>query len=195
MVGRFAERVTRARCRKTALHQFVVEQVCPAGAAQRRQPGLVPHQLPDRDVRFAVGAKLRPVLGNRDVVVNQAAVDEAVDDSGRHALGRGEHHGGRIRRPGHPTAPIRVAGPHVDDRFPVEVDRQCPAAESAAVERAGEAAHRAGKMGIGCAVNTARQHRPAIAHHFEGHTVECTVTSCRELGIHPSVIDASSKIC
>ena len=56
------------------------------------------------------------------------------------------------------SAPIRPPGPYVDDGFAVEVDRQRPTAVSAPREHAGEAAHRAGKVWIGCAVNTARQH-------------------------------------
>ena len=60
--------------------------------------------------------------------------------------------GGGVRRPGHLAAPVRLAGPDVDDRLPVEVDRQRPAAEPAAGEHAGEAANRACKMGVRCAV-------------------------------------------
>src|SRR6185437_92055 len=121
--------------------------------------------------------------------------DKAVDNGGSHPLGRREHHAGRVRSPRHPAAPIRVARPHVDDRFPVEVDRQRTATVSAAVECAGEAAHRAGEMWIGRAVHTARQHRPAITHYFEGHTVEPTVSLNARSGIYLSVIEASSNIC
>src|SRR5690348_16356343 len=145
----------------------------------------MPHQLADGDVGFSVAPELRPELSDGCVVGDQPSVDEAVDDGGRHTLGRGEHHAGRVGRPGHPATPIGVARPHVDDWFPVEIDRERTPTESAAVEGACEAAHSAGEMWIGRAMNTTRQHRPAITHHFEGHTVEPTVSLYARSGYLP----------
>ena len=96
----------------------------------------MPHDFANRQMRLAVGPELRPILGNRRVVVDQPPVDESVDDGRGHPLGCREDHRRGIGRPRHCAAPVRPAGPYVDDGLAVEVDRQGPATESAAGEQA-----------------------------------------------------------
>jgi hypothetical protein len=130
------------------LHEEVVQKVGLAGALQLGQSGAVPHEVADRDPGLAVGAERRPVLGDGRVVVDESAVDEPVDDGGRHALGCGEHHGPRVRGPVPPTATVGPSGPHVDDGLAVEVDGERSAAKSTHEKQLGEGSNGTGEIGI-----------------------------------------------
>ena len=114
----------------------------------------MPHHLADGDLRLAVGAELRPVLGDGRVVVDQGSVDEPVDDRRGHALGRGEHHGARVGGPVRGAAAVGPARPDIDNGLAIQVDRQCAAAVPGSGEHLGERAHRAGEMRVGRALNT-----------------------------------------
>ena len=106
VVGRLAQQPSRGRGRQALLHQPVIHQVRAAGPVEVRQPCPVPHGVADGDLRLAVGAELRPVLGNGGLVVDQAAIGQPVDDRRGHALRRREHHGAGVGRPAHLAAPV-----------------------------------------------------------------------------------------
>src|SRR5205807_4718687 len=57
--------------------------------------GVVEDQA-DRDLGFAVGAEGWPVVGNRHVIVDSAALGEQVDGSGDHAVATREAHEQRV---------------------------------------------------------------------------------------------------
>ncbi len=127
------------------------------GAVEVGQPGAVPHHVANGDLRLAVGAELRPVLGDGRVVVDQRSVDEPVDDRGGHALGRGEHHGARVGGPVRGAATVGPARPDIDDGLTVQEDRQRTAAVPGTGKHLGEHPHRAGEMRVGRPLNTVRE--------------------------------------
>lgn len=117
VVGGFAQQPPGHRRRQPLFHHDVIQQVLLRRATQSGQAGLVSHHVTNRQGCLAVGAKRRPILGNGSFVVDQPPVGQPVDDRGRHALGRREHHRRGIRRPRHPSGPISPPLPHVDDRL------------------------------------------------------------------------------
>ncbi len=92
-------------------HKIPVEHLVCVGdhAAQLMQPGGVAEELANGDALFAGGRELGPVGRDRLVVVDQPAVDEAVQRGGDDALRRRETHGHRVRsataRPTHRVRP------------------------------------------------------------------------------------------
>ena len=91
------------------------------------EPRLVRENVANRDVLFARLGELRPVVGDSIVVVEQAAVDQDVEQGSRHPLGGREARRHRIATPGVPLAVLRSA-PDVDDAFAVVIDGCGPAA-------------------------------------------------------------------
>ena len=186
------------------LHQLVVQQLVPADALEVRQPGPVPQHVADRDVALAVGAELRPVRRDGLVVGQQAAIDEPVNDGGRDALGRREHHRAGV---GGPRLLARTVGPprpDVDDRVPVDVDRKGPTAEPSAREQTCEHADDIGKPRIGGTLHTAGQpffgakqrrlchtannasSRPPRMQNRNIQPITCRTTACRRAAGGPS---------
>ena len=141
------------RCgREPLLHLAVVHQVGLAGAVEVRQPGAVPHHLADGDLRLAVGAELRPVLGDRGFVVDQRAVDEPMNDRGGHALGGGEDHGAGVGGPVRGAAAVGPTRPDIDNGLAVQVDRQRAAAVPGTGKHLAEGPHRTGEVRVGRAL-------------------------------------------
>ena len=181
VVGRFAQQTSRTRRGEPFFHHDVIQQVFLCRTSQTRQAGVVPHHLTNGEVRLAVGAELRPVLGNRRVVVDQPPVGEPVDHGGSHTLGCREHHRCSIRRPWQFAIPIRPARPHVDDGLAVEIHRQRPAAESARREHRRKPTNDASKVWVRraghamtCVKGIARRDRAEIDPGFCLHAFEFT---------------------
>src|SRR3954454_836801 len=82
------------------------------------------------DRGLAIGAELRPELGNGGVVGQQSAVDEAVQNRRSYAFARGKDHRTGVGGPWHLTVSIRPAGPDIDDGFAIDIDRKRTAAET-----------------------------------------------------------------
>ena len=139
------------------LHQLVVQQFVLADALEVRQPGSVPQHVADGDRVLAVGAELRPVRRDGLVVGQQAAIDQSVNDGRRDSFGRGEHHRAGVDGPRLLTRAVGPARPDVDDRPPVDVDRQGATAEPSAREQTCEHADDVGKPRIGGTLHTAGQ--------------------------------------
>lgn len=186
VVGGFAQQPPGHRRRQPLFHHDVIQQVLLRRATQSGQAGLVSHHVTNRQGCLAVGAKRRPILGNGSFVVDQPPVGQPVDDRGRHALGRREHHRRGIRRPRHPSGPISPPLPHVDDRLPVEIHRQRSATEPAPRKHAGKGSNDARKAWV-----RRTKHPPARVRSVVGrnravidsgvnhHTVELTWISQR----------------
>ncbi len=104
------------------LHQDVVHQVGHRRAAQMRQSGAMCHDVADREACLSVRPELGPVLAHRRVVVDQAAIDESMDDGGRHALRGREDHRPGVGIPTPLALAIGPTSPHVHHRHPVEID-------------------------------------------------------------------------
>ena len=82
MISGSAEVPVGRRSRDPFLHVAVVEEVMCAHPAQVGQTRPMPHHVPDGDLRLAVSAELRPVLGNRGVVIDQPSVGQPMNDRG-----------------------------------------------------------------------------------------------------------------
>jgi hypothetical protein len=80
VIRRRALQMIGRRSGQPLLHQEVIHQLRLADTLQVRQARPVPQHVTHSDVRLAVRAELRPVLGHRFVVRQQFAVDEAVND-------------------------------------------------------------------------------------------------------------------
>jgi len=79
------------------------------------------------DVALAAGLELGPVVGDRGVVVERAAIREDVHRGGEHALGRRERHRQGVGVPP-AAASVGGAGPDVDDLAAAVVDADGSAA-------------------------------------------------------------------
>ena len=135
VVRRLADssRLAGAAASRSSISRWSIRSVLLAPLSWDR-PARCRMSVADGDRRLAVGAELRPVLGDGRVVVDQAAVGQPVDDGRGHALGRREHHGAGVGRPARRAATVGPAGPDVDDGLAVQVDRQRAAAEPAVRE-------------------------------------------------------------
>ena len=88
----------------------------------RRQARLMRKQLPNRDVLLAVLGELRPVAGDRCLVVDQAARPCQRHDRRRDALGGREHHHERVVNPWQAMSSVGEATPQVDHLASLVVD-------------------------------------------------------------------------
>ena len=135
VVGGPATQMVDRRGGQPLLHQMVIQQFVLADSLQMRQAGTVPQHIADGDRVLAVGAELGPVRRDRLVVVQQAAVDQSVNDRRRNTFRRGEHHRAGVDGPWLFTRAVGPACPDVDDGPPVDVHRKCAAAEPPAREQ------------------------------------------------------------
>ncbi|PQM47480.1 hypothetical protein C1Y40_02333 [Mycobacterium talmoniae] len=174
VIGGFAQQPPGWGRREPLLHRHVVQQVRLADAVQFGQPGPMPQHLAHGEGVFAVDTELGPVVRDRRVVVDQPPVDQSVDDRGGHALGRREDHGAGVGRPWDLAAAVRPARPHIDDGLTVQIYGQCPTAEAAPGEQGGEAAHRAGEVGIRRTAYAAGQVQVALCKASLPHDFEST---------------------
>ena len=85
------------------------------------EPRLVAEHLADGDRLFSPLRELRPVLGDRVVVVEHAAVHERVEESGHHPLGGRERERHRALLPQLPLGVPRT-GPDVDHLLAAVID-------------------------------------------------------------------------
>jgi MFS transporter, ENTS family, enterobactin (siderophore) exporter len=123
------------------------------------QPGLVAHDLADRDRVLAGRRELRPVPRDRRVRVELAPVDEDVRAQRGHRLGRGPHVRERVLLP--PPVPTRVgpAPPQAHDGFAARRDRHARPDLTALGEVFGERLAHRFKTGCARTVNL-NLHRP-----------------------------------
>jgi len=82
------------------------------------------------DLPFAPKAGQYSATGN--VVVEQAIVDQPVDDGRRHRLGRREHHRSGVRGPRHFAGAGKQPSEHLDDAHEMGIGRSPHAARQAA---------------------------------------------------------------
>ena len=81
VVGRAPDQAVLDGCgRDPLLHQAVIQQLFPVDALEVRQSGAVPQHVAHRHGGLAVRGELRPILGDGRVVVEQAVVDEPMQD-------------------------------------------------------------------------------------------------------------------
>jgi hypothetical protein len=85
------------------------------------RPGAVAQQVADGDALLAGLCELGPVLGDRVVVVEQAAVRQHVQRRRRDALGGRERHGERVLFP-RVTGRVARAAPDVHDLLAAVID-------------------------------------------------------------------------
>src|ERR1700736_3375778 len=149
----------------------MIQQFGLANPVELRQPAAVPHHPADGDVALAVGAELRPVLGDRGVVVDQTAVGQPMDDRRGHPLGHRKHHRGGVGGPVLGAAAVRVSRPYIDDRCAVQVDGKCAATEPPAREQLGEGANRAAEAGVCRALYAVRERCAAVPFIDTRHNV------------------------
>ena len=139
------------------LHQLMVQQFVLPDALQVRQPRSVAQHVADGDGVLAVGGELGPVRRDGLVVGQHAAIDKPVNDGRRYSFRRGEHHRAGVGGPELFTRAVGPTRPDVDDRPPVDEDRERAAAEPSAREQTCEHADDIGKPRIGRTLDTAGQ--------------------------------------
>ena len=95
----------------------------------------------------SVGREFGPVVGDRGVIVEQATIDQSVNDRGGQSFCRGRPWL-RCLQSGDFTGAVGAAHPYIDDRRAVDVDAQGAATELARWVQSGERAdHGAVKCG------------------------------------------------
>jgi hypothetical protein len=82
----------------------------------------VAEQVPHLDVLLAVGGELRPVVADRRVHVELAALDQHQRGQRQHGLRRRPAVDDRVLGPRRRPLLVAVPAPQVDDGLPVEVD-------------------------------------------------------------------------
>ena len=120
-------RLPEGRLRRERLDDGVPCQPVDRGderVADGVEPGLMAQQPSHRDLPFAIGGELRPVLGDRRVHVEDAAVGEQVGDDRARALRRRIDHLERIFGVRPAGLDVGDAAPEVDDPFAVDVQRE-----------------------------------------------------------------------